>query len=238
MRYFVYCFLIFLNFNCRNNNVTIKDTKSWTFLLEKPSIESFSEPSVENLDKINGFRGLKMGMCLDSFSHEDWKISGDSSQNLISIFKENKLEFKGIKQNFSIKLTFLRKKLCKIDIQYFSDGDNKSFEVKRYSHIEELLSTSFGNPTYSRDYAEYGQVLTTEFWIGEKLRLDYNDNVHEKRTSNSDEWKVLALKITNIESEKDIKYFETIAERESYNRLLNNNKEENKQKAKEALKNF
>ncbi|MFD2528903.1 hypothetical protein [Polaribacter marinaquae] len=106
---------------------------SATLLLKKRVFElNLSESSAKNIDVVNGFRGLKLGVNIDSLYLKDWKLNNYSSEinyydKKLDLFLDNNT-FK-----CEIYLTFYFNKLIMIDIGL---NDNRGIVNEKYSESE------------------------------------------------------------------------------------------------------
>tara|TARA_R110002033_G_scaffold100725_2_gene149130 strand:+ start:203 stop:1219 length:1017 start_codon:yes stop_codon:yes gene_type:complete len=127
---------------------------SATLLLKKRVLKSnLSESSAKNIDVINGFRELKLGVNIDSLYLKDWNLNNYSSEinyydKKLNLFLDNKT-FK-----CEIHLTFYFNKLIMIDIGL---NDNRGLVNVKYSESEatntfvkpklmDLFNNIFGEP--------------------------------------------------------------------------------------------
>jgi hypothetical protein len=128
---------------------------SATLLLKKRVFElNLSESSAENIDVVNGFRGLKLGANIDSLYLKDWNLNNYSSEIK---YYDKKLHFylDGNAFKSEVYLTFYFNELIMIDIGL---NDNRGLVNVKYSESEatntfvkpklmELFDNVFGQST-------------------------------------------------------------------------------------------
>jgi hypothetical protein len=113
--------LFFLIISCTG----IDKKSSLTDKLINTEERNLSSTSLENLDHIYGFRGLKLNSSIEEFDYSDWNIkvlTPDSSYLLLSKSGIS-LQFGELNLICSTNLTFSNKKLALIDINWSTLGE-------------------------------------------------------------------------------------------------------------------
>lgn len=114
-------------------------------LIEKQDRSSLISGSIKNLSIINGFRGLKLGMCIDSiyFDPSTWKYE-TSYENILytHVSGTTDVNFNNSECSITFRLTFLNGELVRI-----------------YMHSErgfiKSLMTIYGKPNVKNEFIEY-----------------------------------------------------------------------------------
>jgi hypothetical protein len=148
---------------------------SATLLLKKKVIKSsISEISAKNIDVVNGFRGLKLGVNIDSLYLKDWNLNSYSSEinyydKKLGLFLDNNT-FK-----CEIYLTFYFNKLIMIDIGL---NDNRGLVNVKYSESE--ATNTFVKPKLMELFDNvFGQSIRIEQGVISERKIKRNNS--EKR---------------------------------------------------------
>jgi hypothetical protein len=145
---------------------------SATLLLKKRVLKSnLSESSAKNIDVINGFRELKLGVSIDSLYLKDWNLNNYSSEinyydKKLNLFLDNKT-FK-----CEIHLTFYFNKLIMIDIGL---NDNRGLVNVKYSESE--ATNTFVKPKLMELFDNvFGQLIRIEHVVISERKIKRNNS--------------------------------------------------------------
>jgi hypothetical protein len=150
---------------------------SATLLLKKRVIKSnLSKSSAKNIDVVNGFRGLKLGVNIDSLYLKDWNLNSYSSEinyydKKLDLFLDNNT-FK-----CEIYLTFYFNKLIMIDIGL---NDNRGLVIVKYSESE--ATNTFVKPKLMELFDNvFGQSIKIEQGVISERKIKPKRNKSKKK---------------------------------------------------------